>query len=88
MAEGLGMAKKAKTRRPNAVLGFIKAAWVMLVMLVLLPVWLIRGAVTRARFRAELRAAGVPLDAARRLSNRLKVGVRDISSIRYPLKQP
>ncbi len=88
MAEGLGIVKKAKTRRPNAVLGFIKATGVLLVMLVLLPVWLIRGAVTRAKFRAELRAAGVPQDAARRLSDRLKVGVRDFSGIRYPVKQP
>ncbi len=81
------MAQSMITRKPNAILGFIKAVWVLLVMLVMLPVWLIRGAVTRARFRAELRAAGVPLDAARRLSNRYKVGLRDLAGIRVPLKQ-
>ncbi len=75
------MAKVGRTRKPSAVLGFIKAMWMILVMLVMLPVWLIRGVVARARFRAELRAAGVPLEAVKRLSNRYKLRLRDLAGI-------
>jgi hypothetical protein len=68
----------AKRRRPNAVLGFLKAFGMVFVLLFMLPVWLIRGVRSRARFRAELRASGVPAEAARRLSGRLKIRLRDL----------
>ena len=54
----------------------------LLVLLCMLPVWLIRGAVARARFREELRAAGVPLEAARSLSDRYKLSLRDLGGFR------
>lgn len=60
------------------MLGFIKAAGMLVAMLFLLPVWLIRAIAARARFRAELRAAGVPREAARRLSDKYKLKFRDL----------
>jgi hypothetical protein len=64
-------------RRPNAVLGFLKAFGMVFVLLFMLPVWMARGARARARFRGELQEAGVPREAARRLSDRLKIHLRD-----------
>jgi hypothetical protein len=72
----------ARRRRPRAVLGFLKAVGMLFVLLAMIPVWLIRGASARARFRSELRAAGVPQDAARRLSERYKVRLRDFRKLR------
>jgi hypothetical protein len=75
------MTDQRKKRRPNAVLGYFKLVWMLLVMLVLLPVWFIRGIATRARFRAELRTAGVPPEAAKRLSDRYKLRLWELSRI-------
>lgn len=66
-----------RRRGPRAVLGFLKAAGMLFVLLALIPVWLIRAAAARGRFRSELRAAGVPKAAARMLSERYKVRLRD-----------
>ena len=60
------------------MLGFLKAFGMVFVLLFMLPVWLIRGVRSRARFRAELRASGVPAEAAKRLSDRLKIHLRDL----------
>lgn len=64
------------------MLGFFKAAGTLLALLVLLPAWAIRNASVRARFRAELRAAGVPPDAAKTLSARYKIRLRDFKNLR------
>jgi hypothetical protein len=72
------MKANLKKWRPNALLGFLKAFGMVFVLLFMLPVWLIRGARSRARFRAELRASGVPAEAAKRLSGRLKIHLRDL----------
>ena len=70
------MGKRRKSRG-KAVLGYLKTVGVFLLLVVLLPVWLIRGVRSRMRFRAQLMAAGVPQDAARSLSSRYKLSFTD-----------
>lgn len=60
------------------MLGFLKAFGMAFALLIIVPLWLIRNARTRALFRGELMAAGVPRDAAKRLSDRYKVRLRDL----------
>lgn len=69
------------------MLGFVKAAGMLVKMLFLLPVWLVRAVAARARFRAELRAAGVPAKAAKRLSDRYKLRLRDLGRFAPPAGQ-
>ena len=76
------MSTGTRKRRPSAVLGYLKVVGMLFVILFLLPVWLVRGVITRARFRAELLAAGVPLESTRRLSARYKLRLRDFRGIR------
>lgn len=64
------------------MIGFLKAIGLLFVMLFLLPVWFARGVAARARFRRELRLAGVPEDAAWRLSERYKIRLRDFAGKR------
>jgi hypothetical protein len=71
------MKTEARSRRPNALRGFLKIIWMLLALLFLLPVWFVRGIAARARFRAELRAAGVPQKAAKSLSDKYKIRLRD-----------
>ena len=63
------------------MLGFLKAFGMLFVILFLLPVWFVRGVAARARFRRELRLAGVPEDAAWRLSERYKIRFRDFAGM-------
>lgn len=60
------------------MLGFLKAIGMLFALLFLLPVWLVRAIAARARFRAELRAAGIPKEVAWRLSDRYKLRLRDL----------
>lgn len=76
------MSVAAGRRKPNAVLGYLKIVGMLFLMLFMLPVWLARGVIARARFRAELRAAGVPEEAARKLSDKYKIRLRDLSKFR------
>jgi hypothetical protein len=70
----------AKRGRPHAMLGFLKAFGMLFALLFLVPYWMIRNARTRARFRGELISAGIPKEAAKRLSDRYKVRLRDFRS--------
>jgi hypothetical protein len=74
------MAMNAKTKKgkPHAVMGYLKVAGLLLLAPPMLLVWLIRGIIARWHFRAELRAAGVPKEAALRLSARYKLSLRDL----------
>jgi hypothetical protein len=76
------MSTGTRKRKPNALLGYLKVVWMLFAMLFLLPVWLVRGISTRARFRGELRAAGVPPEAAWRLSNKYKFSFKDFGKAR------
>jgi hypothetical protein len=69
----------AGKRRPNAMLGFLKAFGMLFVMLIMLPVWFARGVAARASFRRELLAAGVSEETAWRLSDRYKIRLRDFA---------
>lgn len=60
------------------MVGYVKAAWALLVMLFLLPVWFARSVAARTRFRAELCRAGMPGEAARSLSRRYRIRIRDL----------
>lgn len=64
------------------MLGFLKALGMLFAMLFLLPAWAARGIAARARFRAELRAAGIPRQTAKKLSDRYKIRLRDLRSFR------
>jgi hypothetical protein len=75
-------ARARSGRRPSAVLGFMKAFGMLFAMLFALPVWVVRGIVARARFRSELRAAGIPQRTAKKLSDRYKIRLRDFKRFR------
>ena len=74
---------KAKKGKRYAILGFLKVAGLLLLTAPMLVVWLTRGISTRARFRSELRAAGVPREAAKRLSDRYKISLRDLGGMKF-----
>jgi hypothetical protein len=63
------------------VIGYLKIAVMLLLSPPVLLFWCIRAAIARARFRAELQAAGVPQDAAKKLSGRYGFHFRDLRSI-------
>ena len=69
---------KNRKSRGKAVLGYLKTVGVCLLLVVMVPVWLIRGVHSRMRFRAQLMAAGVPKPAARSLSSRYKLSFTDL----------
>jgi hypothetical protein len=63
-----------KKRKPGSVRGYFRAVGMGFSMLFRLPVWAIKAGIARKHFRQELYAAGVPREAAIRLSNRYKIG--------------
>ena len=75
------MKKTTLRRKLQAATGFLKIAGVLLAAPFWLLAWSIRAAAARRRFLRELRAAGVPEDAAWDLSRRYKVRLRDLKAL-------
>ncbi len=71
------MEKNVKDRKGPYIRGYFKAAGMFLSLFFRLPVWAVKGALSRRHFRRELYAAGVPKKAAVRLSNRYKIRLWD-----------
>ena len=68
------MRKAKRAKESMHIIGYFRAAGMLIGLLFRLPGWAIQGAISRRHFRQELYAAGVPKKAAVRLSNRYKIG--------------
>lgn len=73
------MGSTKRHRRWRAALGFLKTLGVLLAAPFWLLAWTIQASIARRRFLAELRAAGVPEEAAHMLTSRYKLRLRDLN---------
>lgn len=75
------MGSTKRYRRWRAALGFLKTLVMLLAAPFLLLAWMIQASIARQRFLQELRSAGVPEQAARMLSSRYKLRLRDLAGM-------
>lgn len=70
-------------RKPRSWRGWLRLALLLPWLLILLPVWWIRGARARRIFRCELCRSGVPPVVARRLSDRYRLpSLRSLAAVK------